>query len=387
MSIIKKRRGVHEGRITIAVSACERWIGNAITCGLLRNLYDDDDEYRYRIHATRRSRGEECHIIALTRDPDNHYVRELEKDGAEIRETDFRSKESLDKALYDVDWLVFVAESNKDRMEEARMMAMSAKKNDVGGIIVCSVLGVDEGNTRTHREFQEMERMWCNEMRNCVMLRLGLLQQTLLLWSRMIKRERMLSMTPDGRQDKLVPANFKDVIKAILHFVNDDEREIKRHRIYDLSGPDAITPREIVHMLSYATRRDIEYEQMNREELEDYFRSLKGRDRYTDELEIDRRRGRRGDDRHRGDEAALDPHRFLPMREPEIEIVCDILEFATEEDMSLYLSNDLRKLTHQEPIPMYQYIEENAEKFMKRGGDKGDRRRIQNYSGHFISRL
>ncbi|CAG8594086.1 3032_t:CDS:2 [Ambispora leptoticha] len=362
ITVAKKKRGAREDRITIAVSASERWIGNAIACGLMC-------ERRSRYH------DEECHIIALTRNPDSRHIRNLERYGAEIRETDFDSKETLHEALCGVDWLVFVAESNKDRIKEGKRMAKAAKRQDVGGVIVFSLLGTDEEMTYTQRESHKMEKIWRKKMRNCVILRVGLLQETLLLWSRMIKQESMLSMMLDERRDKSVPVNFNDVIEAILHFVNDDEMD-KRHRRYDLTGPDAITPGAITDMLSSALRRDIEYEQISRGELEDYFRSLDERDQDVDELEVNRRRG---DDHYRGDNwEYLNPCSFLPMREIEIEIVCDILEFSMKANMSRYLSNDLQKLIHQDPISMYEFIEENTKEFMRRDHRRHRIRNIEN---------
>jgi uncharacterized protein YbjT (DUF2867 family) len=251
-------------RRRVCITAAERWISNSISRGLL---------YEHK--------RSECTLVALTRDARDPHLKELEKHGAEIEEIDYDNPDTIEDALRGCNFLIFVTESDKDRIKQAHMFAKAAKNSDLCNAIVLSLEGVDEGNQKTFRDYNEIERIWKDAVKTVTILRISWLQQALFLWSENVQEKGTINMTLHER-DQFVPLNLEDVVRSIRHLVTYEGRVIDEldrrhhHKIYTLTGPDSITPRDLVEMINKAIRPDgeVEYDRVNRRELEEYFRSL-----------------------------------------------------------------------------------------------------------------
>ncbi|KAG9290400.1 hypothetical protein G9A89_007131 [Geosiphon pyriformis] len=402
----------HNKNWNIAVTSTDRYIGNTIARGLLcgsrRGRRDgDEDDYRRRrgqsgrrnenrarseVSERREHRGgnEDFEVRALTQNLNDKNVQRLEYEGAEVRETDFDNDRSLDHALRNVDWLVWVAESNRDRVNKAEKLARAARRNDVRNVVVLSVIGANEGRTATHREFEEIERIWREEGRNVVILRSTILQQVFLLWSEQIQ-DGYFSLPLDEDRDEFAPVNLCDVTGAIANIITENNRFRKdsgrKHQVYELTGPESLSPGDIVDILNDTLGREqVEYEEVNPRELQDYLRSLNEghegpRDRDNRRDGGHYQRGRRGDGYRGRFNEENDPLDFLPIKEFEIEKILDLIEYARENKVSP--TDDIRRINGREPESLEEFFRENIEELegdgrrggrdSRRDGRRGDR--------------
>ncbi|CAG8549188.1 4973_t:CDS:2 [Ambispora gerdemannii] len=262
----------------LTVTATERWMGNSLARGLLGDRQRSDWNFR-----------------ALTTDADAEPLDDLRRFGAEVVEINYEKQETLEDSLRGTEFLIFIAESDRDRVRQAEALARAARKNDVKGVIVLSVRGADEINTKTHRDFREIEKIWQAHVPCVAIFRSSFIDQGFFIWSQTIKEDGSLIMTLHER-DPFTPVNLDDVIRAIrsLAFYEGklvDALDRRYHqKIFTLTGPDVVTPRDIVAAINAAVRRDIqvEYERVDRYELSDYLKNLH---RYEDDDEYGRERG------------------------------------------------------------------------------------------------
>ncbi|CAG8512135.1 11157_t:CDS:2 [Ambispora leptoticha] len=259
------------------VTATDRWMGNSLARGLLGEGKRSGWNFR-----------------ALTRDADAEPLDDLRRFGAEIVEIDYEDQESLEDALRGTEFMVFVAESDRDRVRQAEALARAARKNEVKGAIVLSVRGVDEINTKTHRDYREMEKIWQEHVPCVAVFRLSFIDQGFFIWSQNIKEEGTINMTLHER-DQFTPVNLDDIVRSIrsMAFYEGklvDALDRRYHqKIFTLTGPDTVTPRDIVAAINTVIRETkVEYERVDRYDLADYLKNLH---RYEDDDDYGRERG------------------------------------------------------------------------------------------------
>ncbi|CAG8511346.1 12290_t:CDS:2, partial [Acaulospora morrowiae] len=184
---------------TIAISATDTWFGFSIA----RNLLTDCGGYRHHIT-----------IRCLTKNPNSKPVERLRCLGGEIHEVDYNDEKSLDAALHNAHYLVFVIEENEKRVKEANCLAKAAEKNDVNNVIVSSMEGAGDGHGQILRDFREVEKTFKETARSVVILRSAFIQQAMFLWSHSIEEKGEIIMTP-GEKDEFAPFNLEDLFNAI----------------------------------------------------------------------------------------------------------------------------------------------------------------------------
>ncbi|CAG8544619.1 9768_t:CDS:2 [Ambispora leptoticha] len=327
MSFFNLRRGRDERgeRFTVAVNATESYCGN-------RTAFDRNSK----------------------------HVRELEKEGAEVREVNYGDRNSLEHALRDVDWLVHLPESSRNAVRDAEELSRAAREKDVRGAIALSLLGADEERTKTHRDYHKIEKIIQDEVQNSSVLRVSWMSEAFLLWSENIREKCELDLNLDEKNDTIVPVDFEDFICAICALIRREfDDRIHHHNVYSITGRDALNPRDIVDIINETTndrdKRRVRYRQVKRNDIREYLRNL-------DEDED------RGRERHRNE---YDPRCFLPLNDREIEKILDILEYAKESDNAGRVTDDFRRLTGDEPRSVEDFFKNNRRDFEPRG----DRRR------------
>ncbi|CAG8448719.1 12180_t:CDS:2, partial [Acaulospora morrowiae] len=175
---------------TIAISATDTWFGFSIA----RNLLTDCGRYKHHIT-----------IRCLTKNPNSKPVERLRSLGGEIYSVDYNDEKTLDAALHNAHYLVFVIEENENRVKEANRLAKAAEKNDVNNVIVSSIEGAGDGHGQTLRDFREVEKSFKETARSVVILRSAFIQQA---------EKGEIIMTP-SEKDEFAPFNFEDLFNAI----------------------------------------------------------------------------------------------------------------------------------------------------------------------------
>ncbi|CAG8450330.1 7328_t:CDS:2 [Ambispora gerdemannii] len=335
----------------IAVSATDRWVGNSIGHGLLKRENNDNDK--------------ETEIIALTRDPRSSNVKKLEKEGAKIRETNYKKKESLEQAVQGVNTLVYVAEDDKNCVRFAEDLVKAAKSQQVSNVILFSFIGADEELTETHRSAHNIEKVWEKEFQSCKIIRVNWAHQYFLDFAKNIQEEGVLKMTLDTESERLAPIDVQDIICVIEDLAKKQEnRETEQKNIYNLTGSKAFTPKDLVIMINEVIKTGkVEYRQVCHEKLAQYLKMF-GRDG-TDSRE------------------EYDPRRFLPYDSFEIEKILDLLSYAKNGRDAGKSFDDFKEITGKEPKPIDYFFKENADEFTPKTKNFFRGRRSQ----RFFSRL
>ncbi|KAG9290403.1 hypothetical protein G9A89_007134 [Geosiphon pyriformis] len=386
----RENRGRFGNNNTFAISATDRWISNNITRALLSTWRD------------------QWNIVALTNDCDDRHVRQLKQRGADVREINYGNTRDIERDLRDVDWLLFIAEANHDRVEQAQELARAANNAGVSGVIVLSLQGADRANTKTHRDYHEIERIWKDEIEGVTVVRISLLHESVWLWSQNIKENGELNWTLDQEDDEFAPISLDDVVDVIENLVahkngnlRDEPDQRDERQTYTLTGRDTLRGADVVDIINSVISGEVEYREVNRQQLENYLESLeKWHDRDDREDRDDdresRRRSRRDSERQDGrfdrdnnrrgnqrrgrfdDEGYNYQRPYLPLRRTDVQLILDTFDFIQEGYGRS--TRDVREITGRDPEPLYNFFEENKEDFeTERDGGRFGRGRRGDY--------
>src|SRR5947207_3198379 len=89
----------------------------------------------------------------------------------------------------------------------------------------------------------------------------------------MIEDQGKVRMTLTPSDHQFVPINIADICKAITTCVSKLECD-DDHKIATLTGPEAISPQELVVKLNSAVQAKYSYEEISRDELRKYLESF-----------------------------------------------------------------------------------------------------------------
>lgn len=344
---MNRQRQQSRHRHVLTVTACDRWMSNSIIRGLL--CYKRKSEFTLR---------------ALTRHADNHHVRELEKLGAEIVEIDYNKPKSIEDALCDTNWLVVFNEDSHNTLREAEELAKAAHNCDIENMIFMSIEGADKKETKTQKEFYEMEKMFCEYNKSLVIFRSAFPQEVFMLWSE-ASQDDAVWLWPIGKRHRFCPVSLSDIVECTIHVICDEKGYLSpynhhKRQKYRLTGPEHLGACDFVEIINDNIHEgELEVKEVDCDEFEDYLRNLDDEDdqrryNYRDENRR-RRRGRPGD-------RDIYPAPFLPLSNREIDCLMDYLEYV-EKGLACRVSNDVRKLTHNEPQPVDNFFKHNSDEF------------------------
>ncbi|CAG8483205.1 13551_t:CDS:2 [Ambispora leptoticha] len=326
---------------TIAITATDRFLGNSIVRGLLQ-LTD--------LTSSRDNHFLDVNVVALSSFPNDPNLNELAIAGVDIKKTDFEARDSLQRVLFDVDFLIVVPESNIDRVRDAEVLAKAARNQDIKSVIVVSIQGADVGRTQTHEEFRQIEKIWENEFESVVFL------------SDIIKEERTLHLTLDEETDDFALVNFQNVIEIIQTLVFDKNGRLlpqlsrkDEHRIYNLNE-NFYSPRDIIEDFNEITGNSntIDYKQVDRSFLRDLLKTI--RDDKAFFHNDPNTRSEEFDCQRIFFNKTFDPRQFLPLRETEIDFIIHSLEFARDNNEASRVTNDVQEITQQRAVSLKQFF-------------------------------
>ncbi|CAG8674321.1 14930_t:CDS:2 [Cetraspora pellucida] len=245
----------------ICITSCDRYLGN----GIARVLLND-----------RKQHGQKYQVRVLARDISN--LNEFKNLGAEVIQIDYNKTETIERALTGSLWVLWIPESDNDRLNLAKIFADACKKVGVGNLLFASILGADDADEKCLREFREMERKAESIVdRHCI-LRSALFVQCLHYFSKRIIEKNQLTL-PIRRESRMAPIHLNDVYCSIHRIICDehcqlrdmDKNHQKRH--YTLTGPESISTNTLIDMMNVVTDARIEFMEIKRQECEEYLRS------------------------------------------------------------------------------------------------------------------
>lgn len=191
----------------------------------------------------------------------------------QVHETDAKDRQGLVKAMQGMDAIFVVpaaTELVEEKVEQGRNYVEAAKEAKVPFVILLSFAGttqhIEHGKTTVwHDQFRQMEKClqdsgiasWC-------ILRAAFYMDNLLLYrDQMIEGKLPLPLGPHG---KFAPLDVMDVGIAVKSLLLD---HTKHHgRVYEITGPQAMTGEQMAQALAEAWGRELRWEDIDPAEAE-----------------------------------------------------------------------------------------------------------------------
>ncbi|WP_040574779.1 SDR family oxidoreductase [Pontibacter sp. BAB1700] len=176
--------------------------------------------------------------------------------GVEIVEIDFRDPNSLHAAFTHVDGLVLITPLSEDQLEMARNLVEEAKRQDVKHIVKLSALGAGaEPGIQLGRWHREMETYVEESGIPYTILRPAGFMQNLVNYSAdSIKGEGKFYM-PVG-EGKVSYIDTRDIAAVVVEVLLSEEHMGK---VYELTGPEALSHHEMATLLGEATGKKVDF--------------------------------------------------------------------------------------------------------------------------------
>lgn len=176
--------------------------------------------------------------------------------GVEIVEMDFEDQESLHAAFTHVDKVFLITPLVKDQVNMAKALVDEAKKAGVKHIVKLSAMGADsEPGIQLGRWHREIEKYIEDSGIAFTFLRPSSFMQNFVNFNaESIKHNGKLRL-PTGK-GKVGYIDVRDVAAVGVEALTGEGHE---GQIYELTGPEAISNKEVADILSEVTGKEVEY--------------------------------------------------------------------------------------------------------------------------------
>lgn len=176
--------------------------------------------------------------------------------GVEIVEIDFNDPDSLHAAFTNIDRLMLITPLSEHQLEMARNLVSEAVKQEVKYIVRLSALGAGaEPGIQLGRWHREMERYVEESGIPFTILRpAGFMQNLVTFSAESIKQEGKFYM-PVG-EGKVSYIDTRDIASVAVEVLLSGEHSGK---VYELTGPEALSHQEIAEVLGNATGKQIDF--------------------------------------------------------------------------------------------------------------------------------
>ena len=176
--------------------------------------------------------------------------------GVEIVEIDFNDPDSLHAAFTNIDKLMLITPLSENQLEMARNLVEEARKQGVKHIVRLSALGAGaEPGIQLGRWHREMERYVEESGIPYTILRPAGFMQNLVTYSAAsIQREGKFYM-PVG-EGKVSYIDTRDIAAVAVEVLLSDAHQGK---VYELTGPEALSHQELAAQLGEATGKQIDF--------------------------------------------------------------------------------------------------------------------------------
>lgn len=197
----------------------------------------------------------------------NHpWIKNFESKGVDTHLIkDYNNPNDLSHAMRNVDQMILTLDSHRDRVQHAISICNVAIKSGVKSIIFLSHIGAQSEHHVSLYDYGMVENYLIGEEDHMAwtILRLDWIQQFFHLWASQVDQTRTMAL-PLSLEAEICPIDISDVCHTITSFVLKDpvaaasqflDRLHDNHvgQVYTLTGPEALTSKEILQMMSNAT--------------------------------------------------------------------------------------------------------------------------------------
>jgi len=140
------------------------------------------------------------------------------------------------------------------------------KNAELGHIVLLSLMGIEGSDLKKPMDFLQLEdhlkksglREWC-------IVRHAMLQQRIFLQANDIKQKKRLAW-PIKEDAKCAFVNIHDVCDFIIQGVTQQSKNFGQKQIYRLTGPEALTGKQITEKLSQVVNQQLRFDYISRDE-------------------------------------------------------------------------------------------------------------------------
>ncbi|KAI9363783.1 hypothetical protein BD770DRAFT_380452 [Pilaira anomala] len=185
---------------------------------------------------------------------------------------DYTNPNELSQALRNVDQLVLTLGNNLNRVMHCQHICKVAIKSGVKSIILLSHQGAQSEAHHSLYDYGQVENYLVQKQEEeeekgetnltWTIIRLDWIQQYFHLWSSQVDQTRTMAL-PLTYDTEICPIDITDVCNAIEHLVLDQNQQLmpqlsEEHagQVYTLTGPESLSSKGIIQMISNATSFD-----------------------------------------------------------------------------------------------------------------------------------
>ncbi|KAG9072377.1 hypothetical protein KI688_000147 [Linnemannia hyalina] len=304
----------------IAITNVDSWLGSCIAVHLAEKL---------------EKKSSKVQIVALACKDNTHAdFDKLKKfKNVHIHKVDYNDEKSLEKAISGVSCSILIPEMTEHRVKHAKNFLSAMKKEKVKECLLLSVAGAEskDHNLKEIVTFHEIEQMVEEHCSCYLVLRKSIFNQCFFLWSPTV-------------QEKGV----------------DRRRPLHKNKKYTLTGPDKITAQGLVQAMNEETGQRVQFKQVSREELKKYLESLKKREDWSEQLNVDRCHEIASPESF---VAGGDHHHMAP-NESMINLLLDELELIKKGEAGFF-SGDLEKILGHQGKSVKDFLHKYKDEFRR----------------------
>ncbi|KAI8639949.1 hypothetical protein BD408DRAFT_370882 [Parasitella parasitica] len=179
--------------------------------------------------------------------------------GIDVYPVNYSHPNDLSKAMRNIDQIVLVMSNDPNRVEHCQHVCNVASKSGVKSIIFLSHQGAQSEEHKALHDYGRVEdHLVSMQGISWVILRLEFIQQYFHLWSNQVEASGNIKL-PLKSDTGICPVDISDVCAAVTTFIIQNGElmtcltDYHAGQVYTLTGPEAITSKSIVEMMSNAT--------------------------------------------------------------------------------------------------------------------------------------
>lgn len=189
------------------------------------------------------------------------WIKNFQTKGIDtVKITDYTHPDQLSKAMRNVDQMVLTLGSHTDRVKHCQKMLEVAGRSGIKSILFLSHIGAQSEEHESLYDYGLVENMLIEEEQmTSVIFRLDFIQQYFHLWAAQVEQTKQWRL-PMKHETEMCPIDIGDVCQSIQSCVikNDvllqELNDVHVGQVYTLTGPEALKNKQMMQMMSDATR-------------------------------------------------------------------------------------------------------------------------------------
>ncbi|KAG2209450.1 hypothetical protein INT47_008293 [Mucor saturninus] len=190
------------------------------------------------------------------------WIKNFQTKGIDtVKITDCHHPDQLSKAMRNVTQIVLTLGSHPDRVKHCQKLLQVALRSGVKSVLFLSHIGAQSEEHASLYDYGLVENMLIEqeEQMTSVIFRLDFIQQYFHLWAAQVEQTKQWRL-PISHETEMCPVDIGDVCQSIEACVIRNDALLEEledchvGQVYTLTGPEALKNKQMMQMMSDATR-------------------------------------------------------------------------------------------------------------------------------------